>query len=72
LEGWSGSVNLHDVRTSVPEPSTIALFLTALAGMLGLRRRKVEAGCLCECTYVHSPGRTGERSEPRNYDRGHH
>jgi hypothetical protein len=40
---WYGSINLHDIRTSVPEPSTIALFLTALAGTLGFRRRKVDS-----------------------------
>lgn len=36
---WAGAVNLHEVaRTSVPEPSTALLMLTALTGMLGARR----------------------------------
>jgi hypothetical protein len=37
-DDWFGSIKLHDVRTSVPEPSSICLLLTALAGMFGIRR----------------------------------
>ncbi len=38
---WLGSVNLFDVRKTVPEPSSIALFLTALAaGGFGWRQRR--------------------------------
>ena len=39
---WAGAINLHDVRKSVPEPSAAWLFLTAVTGMLGLRRRKLQ------------------------------
>jgi hypothetical protein len=39
-QDWTGAINLHDVRKSVPEPSTALLFLTAAAGMFGFRRRK--------------------------------
>jgi len=38
---WHGSVNLHDVRASVPEPSSFALFLAALAGLALNRRRMI-------------------------------
>ncbi len=40
---WTGAINLHDVRKTVPEPSTALLFLTAVAGLFGCRRRKPAA-----------------------------
>ena len=39
---WYGSIVLHDVRTSVPEPSSLALFLVALGGLAVCRRRSAK------------------------------